>query len=430
MRVDSIKEFSNFSGINPSQRFTSGFYKKALLSQFKKLEFEHLALFDHTSESLESYSFGCNQSLAKLSAHVDIQDQRAFDLIVTGGSIGAAEAYMQGYWTSPDLLQVLRFFVINLDTLQNLNDSTSWLKQTTFKLLHRLNANNIQGSKRNISAHYDLGNEFFELFLDPSMMYSSAIYQNDKQSLEQASFHKLDTICKKLELQPEHHVVEIGTGWGGFACHAAQHYGCNVTTTTISKKQFERAKQRVRDLQLEDKVTVLFEDYRLLDTSTKYDKLVSIEMIEAVGSEFYDSYFKTCSNLLKDDGQMLIQSILMNDQRYDLARQQMDFIKRYIFPGGCLPSHQVISDHICNHSDLQLMDVHDITYDYAKTLRDWNDRFQEKLELVKEQGYNDLFIRMWEYYLCYCEAGFMERSIHTAQFVWAKPRWRDSRYPG
>jgi cyclopropane-fatty-acyl-phospholipid synthase len=223
-------------------------------------------------------------------------------------------------------------------------------------------------------------------------------------------------------------VIEIGTGWGGFACYAAQHYGCKVTTTTISKQQYHQACLRVKELGLEDKVTVLEQDYRLLEG--QYDKLVSIEMIEAVGHQYYSHYFRKCSSLLKPDGQMLIQAILMNDQRYDEARKSIDFIKRYIFPGGCLPSYTEISKNICKETDLQMMNVHDITYDYALTLSHWREKFLEKLDEVKTQGYQDTFIKMWEFYLCYCQGGFMERTIHTAQIVFAKPKWRDHRYPG
>jgi cyclopropane-fatty-acyl-phospholipid synthase len=242
-----------------------------------------------------------------------------------------------------------------------------------------------------------------------------------------ASLNKIRRICEKLNLHAGDSFIEIGTGWGGFACYAAEHYGCKVTTTTISQEQYNMAVERVKLHGLEDRVTVLLQDYRLLEG--QFDKLVSIEMIEAVGHEYYAEYFAKCSSLIKPEGKMVIQSILVSDQRYDVARKNTDFIKRYIFPGGCLPSHKVIAGHVANHTDLQIMQIDDITYDYAKTLAAWRERFMQKLPQVRLQGFSEEFIRLWEFYLCYCQAGFMERTIHTAQIVFAKPGWRDARYP-
>ena len=295
----------------------------------------------------------------------------------------------------------------------------------TLLLMHSFNANTRDGSRKNISAHYDLGNEFFELFLDPTMMYSAAMYPGKEATLEQAAVHKLDRMCQKLELGPGDHLLEIGTGWGGMAIHAAKHYGCHVTTTTISKEQFDYAKARVEAEGLSDQITLLLEDYR--DLSGQYDKLVSIEMIEAVGHEYYDSYFSKCSELLKPEGLMAIQAITIADQRYDYARKSVDFIQRYIFPGGCLPSNAIIADKVANKTDMQIVNIEDITEHYADTLQDWRQRFFDQLEAVRKQGFDDVFCRMWDFYLAYCEGGFRERAISTGQFVMAKPSYRFQR---
>jgi len=292
----------------------------------------------------------------------------------------------------------------------------------TLKIAHGVNRNTRRGSERNISAHYDLGNEFFQLFLDPTMMYSSALFGDRAATLEAASEAKLDEICRQLELKPEDHLLEIGTGWGSMAIHAARHYGCQVTTTTISKEQYEHSLQRVREAGLADRVEVLCKDYRALDG--QYDKLVSIEMIEAVGHEFYREYFSTCSALLRDDGKMVIQAITIADQRYESARDSVDFIKRYIFPGGCLPSVAVIADQLARNTDMQMVHLKDITADYATTLACWRDRFMSQLDAVNRLGFDQRFVRMWEFYLCYCEGGFRERIISTVQVAFAKPGYR------
>jgi cyclopropane-fatty-acyl-phospholipid synthase len=254
------------------------------------------------------------------------------------------------------------------------------------------------------------------------MMYSSAVYPRAEADLEEAAEHKLDLLCRQLELSADDHLLEIGTGWGGLAVHAAKLYGCRVTTTTISREQYERACQRVRDEGLEDRVTLLLKDYRELEG--QYDKLVSVEMIEAVGHQFYSNYFEKCSSLLKPKGLMAIQAITMVDQRYEQARDSVDFIKRYIFPGGCLPSVEVISKHLREDTDMQMVHLRDITEHYADTLRDWRVRFFDRIEDVRRMGFDETFIRMWEFYLCYCEGGFRERVIGTVQLTFAKPGYR------
>lgn len=420
MRVNSVREVNAGYEKNVANK---SFARRILFRTFEDVVFGRLII----SEEGQVSEFGQSAELALFTARIDVTDNRLYSLVLSRGIIGAAEAFMQGYWHTPDLVNVVRLMVKNMDMLDNMDTSGSLLRSAFLKIFALLHVNDLEGSRKNISAHYDLGNDFFKLFLDPSMMYSSAVYENDHDSLDQAAEHKLDIICQKLSLSVDDHVIEIGTGWGGFACYAAKHYGCKVTTTTISKEQFDLAVDRVKREGLEDKVEVLFEDYRKLEG--QYDKLVSIEMIEAVGHEYYQEYFAKCSDLLKPEGQMLIQAILMSDQRYDKARKSVDFIKRYIFPGGCLPSVHEISKHVANSTDMQTIDVHDITYDYAKTLAAWREAFFEKLPEVKEQGFSDEFIRMWDFYFCYCQGGFMERVIHTAQFVFAKPHWRDPRYP-
>tara|TARA_R110000823_G_scaffold27609_3_gene80300 strand:+ start:592 stop:1860 length:1269 start_codon:yes stop_codon:yes gene_type:complete len=373
-------------------------------------------------EGARSARFGLQGEGAQPHAEIHVHDPAVYSQMLSGGSIAAGEAYMRGHWSSPDPLQVTRLFCANMAVLQGFDASQSRVVKLALKAAHFLNRNTRTGSRDNISAHYDLGNDFFRLFLDSSMMYSSAVFDDAQVSLEQASRAKLDELCQQLELKPEDHLLEIGTGWGGMAIHAARHYGCRVTTTTISREQYEFARQRVAEEGLADKVTLLCEDYRNLSGS--YDKLVSVEMIEAVGHEFYSEYFRTCSSLLKPHGKMVIQAITMADQRYEAARDDVDFIKRYIFPGGCLPSIAVIAGHLAKDTDMQMIHLRDITEDYAITLAHWRERFLARLDAVRALGFGEEFIRMWEYYLCYCEGGFRERVIGTVQLAFAKPGFR------
>lgn len=355
-------------------------------------------------------------------AEVVVHDRDVYRKVLTGGTIASGEAYIEGEWSSPDLTEVTRLFSANTAALESMQASQHWYVRLGLRIAHAMNRNTHEGSRRNISAHYDLGNDFFRLFLDPTMMYSSAIFDDPRASLERAAVAKLDEICQRLELVPSDHLLEIGTGWGGMALHAAAQYGCRVTTTTISREQFEHASAEVKRRGLEDRVTVLCQDYRQL--TGRYDKLVSVEMIEAVGHDFYASYFQCCSRLLADNGRMVIQAITIPDQRYERARRSVDYIKRYIFPGGCLPSLSVIADHVARDTDMQLVHLRDITRDYAHTLARWRSRFLERLDAVRELGFDDRFIRMWEFYLCYCEGGFRERIIGTAQLAFAKPGYR------
>ncbi|MDR9424976.1 MAG: cyclopropane-fatty-acyl-phospholipid synthase family protein [Marinobacter sp.] len=339
--------------------------------------------------------------------------------LVTGGSIGAAEAFVAGDWSSPDLTALLRFFSRNLDTMNAFEDKFSWVSKPALKGLHWLNRNTPEGSRKNISAHYDLGNDLFSLFLDPTMMYSSAIYPTEETNLDQAAVHKLDVICRKLDLKPDDQVVEIGTGWGGFAIHAAKHYGCHVTTTTISREQLEMARERVEAEGLEDRITLLFDDYR--DLEGQFDKLVSIEMIEAVGPEFLESYLRQIGALLKPDGLALIQAINMPEQRYARALKNVDFIQRFIFPGSFIPSFGAILDAMRTGSDLVLSQAEDFGFHYARTLNDWCVRFMSNRNELEELGYDQAFQRLWHFYFAYCEAGFSERAIGVAHLLLAKP---------
>lgn len=400
----------------------SNIAKRAVFRQLASLHTGRLVIVDDGVQ----HTFGDVNST--LYAELEIVDPSCYTDIMTGGSIGAAESYMTGDWVSPNLADLVRLMVRNIDILDGMEGGVARLSKPALKLLHRMNQNSEKGSKRNIAAHYDLGNDFFKTFLDPTMMYSSALFPYSGASLEEGSLNKLKTICEKLQLRPTDHVVEIGTGWGGFAIYAASHYGCKVTTTTISKEQYTLACERVKEAGLEDKVTLLLEDYRNLEG--QYDKLVSIEMIEAVGWKFYNTYYETCAQLLKPDGLMLIQAITIADQRYDQARKDVDFIQRYIFPGSCIPSLTALSEAMRDSSDLRLVSQQDFAEHYAKTLHMWNDKCKEAAGKITDMGYDQTFQRMWEFYLCYCEGGFAERSIGVSHLLYAKPEFRDERvYP-
>lgn len=392
--------------------------KKMVLSVFEHLALGHLIVTD----GVERLTYGQAPEETDLVAEVNVHDELIYSEIAYGGAIGSGESYMEGHWSSPDLAKVTQLFVRNLPVLDAMDAKQSWLSRALLKTYHWFNRNTVDGSRKNISAHYDLGNDFFKLFLDRNMMYSSAMYPTPEADIDVAGEHKLKLCCDKLQLQPSDHLLEIGTGWGGLACYAAKHYGCQVTTTTISKEQFAQAQQRVKEQGLEDKVTLLLEDYR--DLTGEYDKLISIEMIEAVGHEHFRQYFSKCSSLLKGDGLMLIQAITIADQRYQKAKQEVDFIQRYIFPGGCLPSIEVIGQQVSQATDMVIIGLEEIGHHYAETLADWRNRFFAQIHQVKALGFDQRFIRMWDYYLCYCEGGFRERSIGTSQVVMAKPEFR------
>jgi cyclopropane-fatty-acyl-phospholipid synthase len=360
---------------------------------------------------------------AKLCGKIIVQDASMYVDFVKGGSIAAAEAYIAKKWTTPNLTEVIQVFARCQEQLDEIEKQGAWFTQLKNKIFHRKNANTQSGSKNNILAHYDLGNELYTRFLDSTMMYSSAIYSDTATELHEAQLNKLKTICDKLDLKPTDHLIEIGTGWGGLAIFAAQNYGCQVTTTTISDAQYEFAVEKVKAKGLEDKITLLKKDYRLLEG--KYDKLVSIEMIEAVGHEFMPEFFAKCNSLLKDDGLMLIQAITILDSRYDHYRTNVDFIQRYIFPGGCLPSIAIMSKHVAEQTNMMLDNIQDIGLHYARTLADWRKGFDANWQALTEFGFDEQFKRLWHFYLAYCEGAFLERVISTHHLVLRKPNYRN-----
>jgi cyclopropane-fatty-acyl-phospholipid synthase len=389
--------------------------KRAVLSRLHSLHTGELVLRDGDV----MYRFGKRTTEFDISVTVSITHPRFYSDVAFGGSIGASEAYMRGYWHTDALTDVVRVFVRNLDVLDGMEGGMAKLTVPLQKALHWLNRNTRKGSRKNIAAHYDLGNELFKLFLDDTMMYSSAIFTGAQQTLKQAQEHRLDVVCQKLDLQPTDHVVEIGTGWGGFALHAASNYGCRVTTTTISQQQYALAVERIHAAGLQDRVTVLLKDYR--DLEGQFDKLVSIEMIEAVGYQFYDTFFAKCSSLLKPEGAMLLQAITIADQRYEQAKKSVDFIQRYIFPGSCIPSVTAMLTSITKKTDLRLFDLEDIGPHYATTLHLWRNNFFANIDQVLKLGYSEEFVRMWDYYFCYCEGGFTERAIGDVHMLLVKP---------
>ena len=400
----------------PKPPFLDAMAKRAVMHRLAGIAQGELVLRDGTS----TQHYGQLTARGALSVTLQVHDPRFYSEIAFGGSIGAGEAYMQGYWSVDDLTALMRILLQNREVLDGMETGLARFTAPLQKALHWASRNTRRGSRRNIQAHYDLGNDFFQRFLDPTMMYSSAIFERPDMTLEQASLAKLDRVCRTLNLKPGDHVMEIGTGWGGFAVHAARHYGCHVTTTTISPRQHEFARARFEAAGLADRITLLLTDYR--DLTGQYDKLVSIEMIEAVGHPYYDAYFRQCSALLKPEGSMLLQAITIADHRYEAAKQSVDFIQRYIFPGSCIPSVAAITDAVARVSDLRLVHLQDIGPHYALTLQRWRESLFANLE---PQRYPESFIRMWEFYFCYCEAGFIERVIGDAQMLLVKPlaRW-------
>jgi cyclopropane-fatty-acyl-phospholipid synthase len=392
--------------------------RRLLIGQLRKMRHGRLRLIDAGVDE----SFGCVTADAPFEVTLRVRNPRFYSDVVFAGTVGAGEAYINGYWHCDDLTGLVRLMVINRHLMDDVDSGWSALSAPLLRLAHWLNRNDKSGSRRNIAAHYDLGNAFFELFLDETMAYSCGIFERPDSTLLEASTAKFDAACSKLALQPGQHLVEIGTGWGGLAIHAARHYGCRVTTTTISREQYELARERIARAGLDGQITVLLEDYR--DLRGEYDALVSIEMIEAVGHQYLDTYFRQCSKLLKPTGAMLLQAITIRDQFYDEARRSVDFIKRFIFPGSFIPSVKTISESLARATDLKLFHMEDIGPHYATTLRAWRERFMSRLTEVRALGYPESFVRMWEYYLCYCEGGFEERQLGDVQMLLTKPKSR------
>ncbi len=388
--------------------------RSVLWSRLQQLELGHLGVV----EGSKRQDFGRRQPDSCPQVTLTVADPRFYPAVLFGGTVGAAEAYVKGWWTSSDLTALARLLALNRQVLDGLDSGWSRFTGWLHRLYHWTRRNSLRGSRINIAEHYDLGNDFYSLFLDPSMMYSCAYFPSSESSLEEASFAKNERICRKLQLKTSDHLLEVGTGWGGFAIQAASRFGCRVTTTTISRRQFEYAQRRVHREGLADRIEVLLQDYRELEGS--YDKLVSIEMIEAVGHQYFDTYFGCCSRLLKPHGLMLLQAITIADQFYEASKDSVDFIKRYIFPGSCLPSVAVIADCLARVTDFRMLALEDITPHYARTLRAWRERFLANLPEVRRLGFSDEFIRMWNFYFCYCEGGFQARSIGDVQILLGK----------
>ena len=392
------------------------FLRQRLLAQMAGLRHGRLVLQD----ALGTVELGTPATQhPDLTVHIEVLDPAFYRAVAANGSVGAGESYMDGQWHCSSLVGLIQLLVRNRDLLDGMETGLARLGGMAMRAWHALQRNTRTGSRRNIAAHYDLGNDFFELFLSPDLMYSSAIWAGADDTLEAASTRKLERICRKLDLKPTDRVIEIGTGWGGFALYAAQHYGCHVTTTTISREQHALASERVTAAGISDRVTLLLKDYRDLDG--QYDKLVSIEMVEAIGAPYLDTYFGQLGQLLKPDGLALLQAITIEDHRYAQALKSVDFIKRHVFPGSFIPSISALLAAKTRSSDLALVQLEDFGESYARTLQAWRERFMARLPQVRTQGFDEHFIRMWEFYLAYCEGGFRERSIGVAHLLLAKP---------
>ena len=389
--------------------------RRFVLDRLRGLRQGELALIDNGEQSL----FGQRDDLR---AELVVHRPRLFRDAVLGGTLGVAESYIRGDWDSRDLTALFRIFLRNRSAKDSLDSRASYGTRIGRRIMHWLRDNTPAGSRRNIRAHYDLGNDFFSLWLDETLAYSSAVFTDPAESLAAASTEKFDRVCRKLDLRPEDHLLEIGTGWGGFALHAAQQYGCRVTTTTVSQRQFETALQRFQAARLDERITALQQDYR--DLQGQFDKLASIEMIEAVGYRHFDQYFESLGRLLRPDGSLVLQAIVMPERGYSSYLQSVDFIQRFIFPGGCLPSLSAMLESAGRASDLRCVHVEDFAPHYAETLRRWRRAFDEQRGEIRAMGYSDEFLRMWTYYLCYCEAAFEERSVGVVQIQFDKPGCR------
>ena len=403
----------------PSATIRSGGLEGILASVARRLVRARLARIEHGSitlvEGASSETFGRLTAQCSLACTVQVRNAGFYAEIAFGGSVGAGESFMAGDWSCDDLTALSRIFLVNRGVLDGMDGGMARLANPVRRVLHALARNTRSGSRRNIAAHYDLGNDFFELFLDPTMMYSCAVYDQPDMTLEQAQVAKLDRLCRKLDLQPGDHLLEIGTGWGALALHAARHYGCRVTTTTISRQQHTLARARIEAAGLADRITLLLDDYR--DLTGTYDKIVSVEMIEAVGHQYFDTFFRRCGELLAPGGTMVLQSITIDDRYYEDARDSVDFIKRHIFPGCCIPSVGALTASITGASTMRPVDLEDIGPHYATTLAAWRENLLARAAIVRERGYPDTLLRMWQFYLAYCEGGFAERTLGNVQLV-------------
>jgi len=389
-----------------------GFFERQVRTRLAALDAGQLTLID--GERIVTVGRGDGPA-----ATMTVHDPRFYRAVALGGHLGAADAYVDGWWSSDDLTSVVQLLARNRDALDGLERGAAALLRPLRKVVLAAHRNTRHGSRKNIMAHYDLGNEFFAAFLDDTLTYSSGIFEHPGATMRDASIAKYDRLCQKLALTAGDRVIEIGSGWGGFAIHAASTYGCHVTTTTISREQHALATERVRAAGLSDRVTVRFQDYR--DLTGTFDKLVSIEMVEAVGHQYYSDYFGACARLLAPHGLAAIQAITIQDRFYDNARREMDFIKQYIFPGSCIPSVSVLAG-AASETDLRLVHLDDITPHYAETLKRWRLAFEANWPRIHAQGFTEEFRRLWQFYFCYCEGGFREAVIGDVQLLFAKPR--------
>jgi cyclopropane-fatty-acyl-phospholipid synthase len=397
----------------------NGFYQKQVFRLLEKMTLGTLnvAMPDGSKRVI-------GNGTGEITASVKINDAYFFKRCILYGDVGFGEAYVEGEWETDSITDVIKWFLLNVENAPGVSGSA--VQNGILNVLKAFNtvrhlsrSNSVKGSRKNISEHYDLNNDFFALFLDPSMTYSSAYFRDENLDLEQAQYEKYDRLCQQLQLKPTDHVLEIGSGWGGNAIHIAGKYGCKVTTVTISEEQFKLASERVAKHNLTDKVNVVVQDYRKV--TGQFDKIVSIEMLEAVGAEYLEPYFKKCHELLKKDGILGIQVITCPDSRFEQLKNGVDWIQKHIFPGSLLPSVGALNDAINKTGDLTLVDLKDMGLHYAKTLRTWYDRFNANLPAVKKLGFDDEFIRKWNYYLCYCEAAFAMRNINVMQMIYARP---------
>jgi cyclopropane-fatty-acyl-phospholipid synthase len=393
--------------------------RKALQRALQHMRFGQLSVHDPDGSV---HTFGTADERG-LRVSLRVHDWRFYSQCAASGTLGAGESYVDGLWDCDELTDLFRLMVLNRGSMRSLDSGWAKLMLPLRRIKQAFLANTREGSKRNIAAHYDLSNDFFSLMLDPTMMYSCAFFTHESATLEEASTEKLDMICRKLRLHPQDHVLEIGTGWGGFAIHAAKNYGCTITTTTISKEQAKLARERIAAAGLASKVTVIESDYR--DLTGTYDKLVSIEMIEAIGSEYLDTFFAKCESLLKPEGRMVLQAITMQDRDYERALHEVDFIQKHIFPGSFIPSLGAMQQSVARVTAMRVIDIQDIGPHYARTLHAWRDAFFAKLPEVRALGFDDRFVRMWNYYLCYCEGGFIERHLGDAHLVLVRELNRD-----
>lgn len=397
--------------------------RRAVFSRFAHLRRGMVTIVEEN----ERHTFGTATAACRLHATVTIHDLHTFVDAALGGTVGVGDAYRRGLWSCDDLTTLVRIFVLNRELLDGMEGGLATVTKPLLRTIHWLHRNTKSGSRKNIAAHYDLGNEFFRLMLDETMMYSCAYFERPDATLAEASRAKNDRICRTLRLSADDCLLEIGTGWGGFAIHAAARYGCRVTTATISKQQFELAVQRVKQAGLDDRVTVLLTDYRDLPSlKLQFDKLVSIEMIEAVGHRYYDAFFDVCGRMLKPNGLMVLQGITIDERFYERAKRSVDFIQQFIFPGSCIPSVSALTLASARASDLGLVQLEDIGSHYATTLRAWRRNITSHLPQIAALGYRPEFLRLWDFYLCYCEGGFLERSIGTVQLLFAKSGWRSA----